>query len=148
MFTRIESIRRRPVRRRRGFTLNELLLVLVILGILAAIVVTNFSGRGEDAQIKAATTQIGQFAGALKIYETDNSQFPDDAQGLNALMQNPGLDTWKQLMSSIPQDPWQHDYIYHRPGTHNPNTFDVYSMGPDGKEGTEDDIGNWAAPRK
>jgi general secretion pathway protein G len=130
-----------PLRRQSGFTLIELLLVLVILGILAAIVVPKFSGVSANAQNKAAATQISTFATAIDMFEVENGHYP---KTLNDLMVQPrDTPNWHQKMESIPPDPWQHPYIYTFPGKHRPNSYDLMSMGPDGKVGGDDDIVNW-----
>jgi len=127
-----------------GFTLVELLLVLVILGILAGIVVPKFAGTVERARIQAANAQLNTFATALDLYEVDNGGYPRGKDGLNALVVKPrdASPTWHQYMDSIPKDPWQHDYIYESPGKHK-TSYDLSSAGPDGRSGNEDDIANW-----
>ena len=132
-------------RRSAGFTLVELLLVLVILGILAAIVIPKFSGRTESAQITAAHTQISTFGTALNAFEIDTGTFPRGQDGLQQLVvQPPDMPNWRgpYLVSNIPLDPWQHAYIYEYPGKLNPSGYDIISMGPDGQPGTADDIAN------
>jgi general secretion pathway protein G len=133
--------------RRSAFTLIELLLVLAILGILAAIVVPKMAGRSEDARKQAATTQISAFKTALNTFEVDNGYYPKGQGGLLDLIKQPRdaqnwhgpyLDT-----DSVPKDPWQHDFIYVCPGKNNPSSYDVSSAGPDGQPGTDDDITNW-----
>jgi general secretion pathway protein G len=149
MFARFQNTRRR---RRSAFTLIELLLVLVILAILAAIVVPKLTGRSEDAKKTKAKTDVSNIARALEMYDTDNSGLPDDNAGLSSLVKNPNnLTTWKGpylTPAEIPKDPWGNDYIYKKVGTHNTQGIDVYSFGPDGKDNTEDDIGNWTTPAK
>ena len=132
-----------------AFTLIELLLVLVILGILAAIVVPKFSGRTEQARITAAHSQIATFGTALDAYEVDTGSYPKGKNGLNSLVQQPGdVQNWRgpYLKNDIPLDPWGHPYIYECPGRHNPSGYDVSSMGPDGRADNEDDITNWSQP--
>ena len=132
--------------RQKGFTLIELLLVLVILGILAAIVVPKFSGRTEQARQTAAQSQISTFGTALDAFEVDTGYYPKGKNGLNELVQKPGsAANWKgpYLQKGIPDDPWGHPYIYENPGKHNPSGYDLSSMGPDGRAGTDDDITNW-----
>ena len=129
-----------------GFTLIELLLVLVILGVLAAIVVPKFSGRTEQARRTAAVSQISTFGTALDAYEVDVGSYPQGRSGLNALLQQPREGTgWRgpYLQKEIPVDPWGNAYIYECPGQQNPNGYDLSSMGPDGRAGTDDDISNW-----
>jgi general secretion pathway protein G len=138
----------RHSRTRKGFTLVELLLVLTILGILAAIVVPKFTGRTEQARETAARTQISTFSTALESYEVDTGSYP---QSLEDLVQQPrDAQGWKgpYLQGDIPLDPWQHPYIYVCPGKHMTSGFDLYSIGFDGREGTEDDITNWQQPGK
>jgi general secretion pathway protein G len=134
----------------RGFTLIELLLVMVILAVLAALVVPKFAGRGEDARKNAALTQIKSlFSTALDTYEADNGAYPTSAQGLQALVTQPGQGTdtkgWKgpYIKGDVPKDPWGNEYIYRCPGTQNSTGYDLLSTGKDGREGTEDDITNW-----
>jgi general secretion pathway protein G len=131
--------------RKRAFTLVELLLVLVILGVLAAIVVPKFAGRSEQARVTAARTQISNFSMALDTFEVDNGYYPRGRDGLQALVQRPGdAPDWSgPYIESIPNDPWGNPYIYEYPGKNNPNGYDLMSMGPDGRAGSEDDITNW-----
>jgi general secretion pathway protein G len=141
------SLLNRPSRRSRqsGFTLVELLLVLVILGILAAIVVPKFSGRTESAQITAAVTQISTFATALDAYEIDIGGYPKGSDGLQQLVIQPAdTPAWKgpYLKSDIPNDPWGNPYIYEYPGRIHTSGYDISSMGPDKQPGTADDIVN------
>jgi len=131
---------------RRAFTLIELLLVLVILGILAAIVVPKFSGRTEQARQTAAVSQIATFGTALDAFEVDTGHYPKGKSGLLDLVQQPrDAQNWKgpYMKNEIPKDPWGNDYIYECPGKHNPSSYDLMSIGPDGKAGGDDDITNW-----
>jgi general secretion pathway protein G len=139
------SKQRSRISSRRGFTLVELLLVLVILGILAAIVVPKFGGRTEQARQTAALTQISTFGTALNAFEVDTGSYPRGQDGLQQLLvAPPDITGWRgpYLMSDIPLDPWGHAYIYEFPGRLNPNGYDIVSMGPDGQPGTADDIAN------
>ncbi len=135
-----------PTRRRfhrLGFTLVELMLVLVILGTLAAIVLPKFTGVGERSKITAVKTQIGVFKTALDMFEVDNGAYP---KSLDELVNQPnGATEWHgpYLQQGVPLDPWSHPYSYVVPGRHNPSGYDVWSAGPDGQDGTDDDIGNW-----
>jgi len=135
---------------RYAFTLIELLLVLVILGVLAAIVVPKFSGRTEQARQTAAQSQIATFGTALDAFEVDNGYYPKGKNGLNELVQAPrDLQSWKgpYLKNEIPNDPWGRAYTYECPGKHNPSSYDLMSMGPDGRVGGDDDIANWTQKR-
>jgi general secretion pathway protein G len=133
------------LRLRRAFTLVELLLVLVILGTLAAIVYPKLAGRGEDARKTAAKTQIASFSTVLDAFEVDNGYYPKGKGGLQDLVSQPSdALNWKgPYLKDLPKDPWNNDYVYEYPGRNNANSYDLSSMGPDGKEGTEDDVTNW-----
>jgi general secretion pathway protein G len=131
----------------RGFTLIELLLVLVILGVLAAIVVPKFSGRTEQARVTAAQSQIATFGTALDAFEVDNGYYPKGSAGLKDLVTQPrDAQNWRgpYLKNDIPLDPWGNAYVYECPGKYNPTSYDLMSMGPDGRAGTDDDITNWS----
>ena len=138
----------RHVTRSRAFTLIELLLVLVILAVLAGLILPKFVGRSEQAKITAAKTDIANLEVALDTFEIDNGRYPTAEEGLAALVERPaGLDeTWKgpYIKRGIPKDPWQIEYAYEYPGRQNDNGYDLHSFGPDGQDGSEDDITNWA----
>jgi general secretion pathway protein G len=132
---------------RRGFTLIELLLVLMILAFLATIVVPKLSGTGEKARIKTTIAQIGMFETALERFRVDNGRYPSSDEGLQALVEQPAnCPNWDKegyLGKEVPLDPWGNAYRYVYPGQHNARSFDIWSYGPDGQDGGEDDINNW-----
>lgn len=134
----------------RGFTLIEILVVMVILGMLAALVVPNIIGRGDDAKVDTAKIEIHNIANTLDMYKLDNHSYPSTEQGLEALVTKPSGSpepkNWQQdgYLSKPPHDPWGNPYQYISPGEH--GAFDLYSLGADGQEGGEGyaaDIGNW-----
>jgi general secretion pathway protein G len=129
----------------RGFTLVEMLLVLVILATLAAIVYPKLAGRSEQARQTAAQAQISSFSTALDAFEVDNGYFPKGKSGLQDLVQQPrDAKNWHgPYLKDIPKDPWGNDYVYECPGRHNVNSYDIMSMGLDGRSGGDDDIANW-----
>ena len=143
---------RPPLRRFRsqGFTLIEIMVVVVILGILAALVVPKVMSRPDEARVVAAKQDIGALMQALKLYRLDNKRYPTTEQGLQALVTRPSLtpvpDNWKTggYVERLPNDPWSHAYQYLNPGLH--GEIDVYSLGADGApggDGFDADIGNW-----
>ena len=135
-----------------GFSLIELLLVLVILAALAAIIVPKFAGRGEQAKATSAQVDIAALAAALDMFEIDNDRYPTTTEGLKALIEKPSNATgWKKPYLSkieVPKDPWGNEYSYRQPGQHNEYGFDLSSAGPDGKFNSEDDLTNWAKDGK
>ena len=146
----MERTSRKRVRRRAGFTRSELLLVLVILAALAAIVTPKFAKRSEQARITSASTQISQFEVALDAFEIDVGRYPTTSEGLEALVKKPAnAEGWQQayLKRDVPLDPWGNEYIYRYPGQYNEDGYDLYSYGPDGKQGGGDDITNWSEDR-
>ena len=128
-----------------GFTLIELMLVVIIIGALVAMVMPRLTGRGEQARVAAAEADIrANIATALKLYELDNGNFPSTEEGLNALLSKPGSAiNWNgPYLEKKPIDPWSREYKYKSPGEHNPADYDLYSLGRDGIE-SADDVKNW-----
>ena len=132
----------------KAFTLIELLLVITIISVLAAVIVPRFFGRSQEARIVAARqTIIGTFGVALDLFEQDTGRYPSAEEGLKALIENPQLPSWRGpylKSNAIPLDPWGNEYKYTYPSTLTSSEFlyDVTSAGPDGTSGTEDDITN------
>jgi general secretion pathway protein G len=142
----------RPLRPAAGFTLIEIMVVVVILGILAALIAPNVISRIDDAQITKVKQDIRAIESALKLYRLDRFRYPSSDEGLNALVTPPSDNTvaWRQggYVDRLPKDPWNRPYVYALPGTKG-GEFDIYSLGRDGQEGGEGvdaDIGNWEAP--
>lgn len=133
----------------KGFTLIEIMIVIVIIGILATLVIPNIMGRPDEARAVSARADVSTIVQALKLYKLDNGRYPTTEQGLNALVARPTAEpvprNWKNYLDKLPQDPWGAPYQYSNPGTHN-NEIDVYSFGADGKlggQGNDQEIGNW-----
>lgn len=128
-----------------GFTLIELMVVVVILGILAAVVVPQVMERPEQARITAARSDIRSIQQALDMYKLDNHRYPTTDQGLEALVEEPTTGpeapNWTGYLDRVPNDPWGNRYRYLNPGKH--GEVDIFSLGPDGRKGGGDDIGSW-----
>lgn len=136
------------LRHQVGFTLIELMVVLAIIGVLAALIVPNVLGRADDARVMAARTDVGNLMQALKLYRLDNQRYPTSDQGLNALLLKPTTEpvpvNWKPYLDKLPQDPWGRPYLYMNPGIK--ADVEVLSFGADGTAGGEAnnaDIGSW-----
>ncbi|MEP7301368.1 MAG: type II secretion system major pseudopilin GspG [Caldimonas sp.] len=136
------------LRRSRGFTLIELMVVLVIIGVLAALIVPNMLDRADDARVTAARTDVNNLMQALKLYKLDNLRYPSGEQGLQALVAKPTVGVippnWRPYLDKLPSDPWAHPYQYANPGLK--GEIDVYSFGADGVVGGENrnaDVGSW-----
>ncbi|WP_372986053.1 type II secretion system major pseudopilin GspG [Marinobacter sp.] len=134
----------------RGFTLIEIMVVMVILGLLVAIVAPNIMGRSDQAKVTIAETQLKNIQSALDLYRLDNSHYPSTQQGLEALVSRPSGSpepkNWNPdgYLKSVPEDPWGNQFQYVSPGTEGP--YDLYSYGADGQEGGDDaaaDISVW-----
>lgn len=137
---------------KRGFTLIEIMVVIVILGLLAALVGPKLMGRTDDAKITDTRVQIKNIETALKLYKLDNGDYPTTEQGLAALVTKPTIgvipknykDSGYLESRKLPKDPWNNDYLYVSPGEH--GDYDLYSYGADGAKGGEGknaDIGSW-----
>ena len=126
--------------RRRGFTLIELVVVIIVLGLLAGLVAPQIFGRVSEARDVAAKTQMATLGAALDSYRLDNGAYPSTAQGLKALRENPGAaaaPAWRgpYLRKDVPADPWGRPWVYASPGVRNPNGFGLMTLGRDGKAG-------------
>ena len=130
-----------------GFTLLEIMMVVMIIALLLGAAIYKMGPNLGYAQEVRAKTDIQGIITNLKMYQAQNGFLPTTEQGLQALVTRPDSDPrptqWHQLMDAVPEDPWHLPYFYENPGKHNPNSFDLYSAGPDRKPGTADDIGNW-----
>ncbi len=148
-------------RRRGGFTLVEMLVVLAILVLLISMVGPRILGSKQKADISAAKTQIGMLMAALERYVLDMKTYPETDVGLSALTEDPSSEDEKKskwegpyiTKSSIPKDPWGNEYQYEFPGTHSETSEkkkepEIWSMGPDGQDNTEDDIVSWESDKK
>ncbi len=140
----------RPARARhvQGFTLIELMVVLVIIGVLAALIVPNVLDRADDARVTAARTDVNNLMQALKLYRLDNQRYPTAEQGLDALVRKPATGTvppnWRPYLEKLPNDPWGRAYQYVNPGVK--GEIDVFSFGADGQAGGDGwnaDVGSW-----
>jgi len=144
-----------PLKQKQAFTLIEIMLVVIIIGILVAMLVPNIAGRSEQARKTAARTDIdSNLSTALDLYRMDIGQYPTSGQGLGALIAvptaSPAPAQWSGpylKKKKIPKDPWGREYVYTSPGTHNPDSYDLSSLGADGVE-SSDDITNWGNESK
>jgi general secretion pathway protein G len=140
----------RPARRARGFTLIEIMVVVIIIGLLAAVIVPQVVGRVDDARISKAKQDIQAIESALVMFKLDNFKYPSTDQGLRSLIQqptDPSIRNWRTggYLQRVSKDPWGNDYIYVFPGTRG-GEYDLYTLGADaqpGGEGPNADIGNW-----
>lgn len=144
----LPAVRRASAHVQRGFTLIELMVVLVIIGVLAALIVPNVIGAADEARVTAARTDVTNIMGALKRYRLDNQRYPTAEQGLAALINRPAGGpqpmNWKPYLEKLPKDPWGNPYQYLNPGVK--GEVDVMSFGADGQsggDGNNADIGSW-----
>jgi general secretion pathway protein G len=142
----MKALKRRALR--AGFTLIELMVVLIIIGVLAALIVPNVLERADDARVTAAHTDVTNLMQALKLYRLDNQRYPTAEQGLQALITKPTTEpippNWKPYLEKLPNDPWGRPYLYLNPGVK--GEVDVMSYGADGQQGGDGknaDIGSW-----
>ena len=136
----------------QGFSLIEIMVVLVIIGLLVSIIAPNVLDRADDARVQKVHADFSTIATVLKLYRLDNYSYPSSDQGLEALVEKPSIDpipnNWKKggYLDELPRDPWGRPYLYLSPAEFGDGDFDIYTMGADGVAGGEDqnaDIGNW-----
>jgi general secretion pathway protein G len=134
----------------RGFTLMEMLIVLTIIGLLMGMVIYHLTGVSSMAEDQKANSDLLTYKELLAAYQLESGSLPTTEQGLKVLWEKPTAEPvpahWKAMLEEETKDPWGHSYQYRNPGKHNPDRYDVFSMGRDGVPDTEDDIGNWSSP--
>lgn len=139
--------RHQSTTKQQGFTLIEIMVVVFIIGLLGAIVLPQVMGQRDSAQLKKAAVDIQNLENAINMYQLSTNSIPTTEQGLEALVEQPTIDPIPKnyprdgVIKRLPKDPWGNDYILLNPGQ--VDRIDIYSMGPDGIDGTEDDIGTW-----
>jgi general secretion pathway protein G len=143
------SFLRRPLRAsRHGFTLMEMLIVLTIIALLTSMVIFKISDMAASSRPQKAKADILTFKEMLASYELENGSLPTTEQGVKVLWEKPTVEPvpprWRKQLDEETLDPWGHPYVYRNPGKHNPDGYDIFSMGEDGQPDTEDDIGNWS----
>jgi general secretion pathway protein G len=132
-----------------GFTLLEIMVVVIILGVLAATIIPQFMGSTTEAKVSAAKAHVAELEAAVERYYIHMDRYPTQEEGLTILEKAPSNDAskWRgPYIKQLRKDPWNHPYQYRRPGTHHPTSFDIWSQGADGADGGEGDnadIGNW-----
>ncbi|WP_017444449.1 type II secretion system major pseudopilin GspG [Gayadomonas joobiniege] len=137
----------KAIKQQQGFTILEIMVVLVIIGILAGMIAPNFIGESDKAKVKKAATDIVTLEQALDMYKLNNHVYPSTEQGLSALVEEPTIDPVPKnypdggYIRRLPEDPWGNEYQLLSPGEN--GKIDIFSIGPDGQADTEDDIGNW-----
>lgn len=135
------------IKKVQGFTLLEVMVVIVILGILASMVVPNLMGSQDRANMQKAISDVTALETSLSLYKMDNYDYPTTEQGLEALIEQTGIEPEPRrfpedgYIKRLPKDPWGSEYVLLNPGEQ--GKMDVFSVGPDGEAGTDDDIGNW-----
>ena len=134
--------RRRPRQPVRGFSLLEIMVVLVLIGMVVSLITVNVMGRLEQGKLDTTRSQAYELAKSVDIFKLQTGSWPSTGQGLQVLVTPP---KGKPIIDQLPKDPWNNDYMLIVPGQKNPNKFDIRSKGPDAQEGTEDDVGNWTA---
>ena len=147
----VQSTRQSRPRHARGFTLIEIMVVVIIIGLLAAVIVPEVIHRVDDARVAKAKQDIQALETALTMFRLDNSKYPTTEQGLSALTAqptDPSIKHWRPggYLQRISKDPWGNDYQYEFPPTHGKDKSvpNIWSLGPDGEDGSEDDIVSWA----
>ena len=129
----------------RGFTLIEVLVVIIILGLIASLVVPRITGRLDEAKVEATKIQMRAIKDTLEQYKLDNGTYPTTEHGLKALVEKPNTPPvplrWRSYLDKLPEDAWGRNFVYLSPGINKP--FELRSFGPDGKEDTEDDLDVW-----
>ncbi len=140
-------MKRLHAKSRAGFTLIEILLVIIIIISLMAVLIPNIRNSMEESRRNTAGIYVSRIGGSIARYELTNGRPPSTEQGLRALVERPSGDPvprrWNQIEEKLEQDPWGSEYHYEFPGKNNKTSYDVYSAGPDRQPGTDDDIGNW-----
>tara|TARA_B100000809_G_scaffold250883_1_gene283812 strand:+ start:372 stop:791 length:420 start_codon:yes stop_codon:yes gene_type:complete len=136
---------RSNMRARGGFTLIELMIVVIIIAALAGMVVPRLIGRSDEMKSRIVEGDLATLSTALKLFRLDNDRYPSSQEGLRALLTRPAsAKNWSEpYIEDEPLDPWDQPYQYRHPGTRNKNGCDIFSIGVDGETGSDDDVGNW-----